>query len=154
MTLKEFGILKTGRVCGGLSKKNGSRSAIPVVCGIRKKKLNHRNVNRNNLVSIPPSLVSESIGNQNAIATNKYAVSKCMFLNICSLTKFRNKIKANVALEADLFANDINICVISETHLKKSVPDPVVAISNYTIYRRDQNWFGNDTREKGGIAIC
>ena len=27
------------------------------------------------------------------------------------------------------------------------------AISNYTIHRRDRNWFDNDKREKGGIAI-
>ena len=76
-----------------------------------------------------------------------------MFLNICSLVKTRNEIKASVALEADLFANDIDVCVISETHLKKDVPDSVVGVSNYSIYRRDRNWFGNDNREKGGVAI-
>ena len=56
-----------------------------------------------------------------------------MFLNICSLTKTRNGIKANLALEAGLFTNDIDICVVSETHLKRIVPDSVVAISNYTV---------------------
>ena len=76
-----------------------------------------------------------------------------MFLNICSLTKTRNGIKANLALEADLFTNDIDICVVSKTHLKRIVPDSVVAISNYTIHRRDRNWFDNDKREKGGVAI-
>ena len=29
----------------------------------------------------------------------------------------------------------------------------VVALSNYTIHRRDRNWFDNDKREKGGVAI-
>ena len=43
--------------------------------------------------------------------------------------------------------------MISETHLKKDVPDSVVGVSNYSIYRRDRNWFGNDNREKGGVAI-
>ena len=76
-----------------------------------------------------------------------------MFLNICSLVKTRNGIKASVALEADLFANDIDVCAISETHLKKDVPDSVVGVFNYSIYRRDRNWFGNDNREKGGVAI-
>ena len=43
--------------------------------------------------------------------------------------------------------------IVSETHLKRIVPDSVVAISNYTIHRRDRNWFDNDKREKGGVAI-
>ena len=64
-------------------------------------------------------------------------VPKCCFINICSLMKTKNKIKANIALEADLYAADIDICVVSETHLKKVVPDAKVAITNYTIYRRD-----------------
>ena len=85
-------------------------------------------------------------------ATDKFAVPKCMFINICSLAKSKRGIKANLALETDLFAYDIDICVVSETHLKKAAPDSLVAISNYTIYRRDRNWFG-DKREKGGIAI-
>ena len=76
-----------------------------------------------------------------------------MFLKICSLTETRNGIKANLALEADLFANDIDICVVSETQLKRMVPDSVVAISNYIIHRRDRNWFDNDKREKGGVTI-
>ena len=67
-----------------------------------------------------------------------------MFLNICSLVKSRNEIKASVALEADLLSNDIGVCVISGTHLKKDVPDSVVGVSNYAIYRRDCNWFGNN----------
>ena len=50
-------------------------------------------------------------------------------------------------------ANDIHICVVSETFLKKIVPASVVAISNYNLYRRDRNWFDNDKREKGGVEI-
>ena len=76
-----------------------------------------------------------------------------MFLNICSLVKTKNGVKASVALEADLYMADIDICVISETHLKREVPDSVVAISNYTIYRRDRNCFDNDKRQRGGVAI-
>ena len=62
-------------------------------------------------------------------------------------------IRAPQALESDLFASDIDIYVVSETHLKREIPDSVVAISNYTIYRRDRSWFGNDKRSKGGVAI-
>ena len=33
------------------------------------------------------------------------------------------------------------------------VPDANVAITNYTIYRRDRDRFGNDNRAKGGVAV-
>ena len=52
--------------------------------------------------------------------------------------KKKNKIKANIALEANLYEADIDICVVSETHLKKVVPDANVAITNCTIYRGDR----------------
>ena len=58
-----------------------------------------------------------------------------------------------MALEADLRNNDIDDCVVSETHLKNDVPDAVVNIPGYKIYRRDRNWSGRDLRNKGGIAI-
>ena len=78
---------------------------------------------------------------------------KCLFLNICSLLKVKNGLKASLALEGDLYAEDIDICVISETHLNHNVPDFAVGISNYTIYRRDRDCFANDNRKKGGVAI-
>ena len=34
----------------------------------------------------------------------------CMFINICSLSKTKNKAKAVVALEADMCPNDVNQC--------------------------------------------
>ena len=43
--------------------------------------------------------------------------------------------------------------VVSETHLKEVVPNANVAITNRTIYRRDREWFGNDNRAKGGVAM-
>ena len=42
-----------------------------------------------------------------------------MFLNICSLVKTKKSVKALTALEADMYAAGIDICVVSETHLKK-----------------------------------
>ena len=62
--------------------------------------------------------------------------------------KTKNKIKANIALEANLYEADIDICVVSETHLKKVVPDANVAITNCTIYRRDREWFGMTTGQR------
>ena len=78
---------------------------------------------------------------------------KCMFINICSLSKTKNKVRAAVALEADLRNNDIDLCVVTETHLKPDQPDAVVNIADYNIYRRDRNWSGLDMRNKGGVAI-
>ena len=83
----------------------------------------------------------------------QFAVPKCLFLNICSLLKTKNGVKASTALMVDLYTADIDLCVISETNLKREIPDSVIAITNYTIYRRDRNWFGNDKRQRGGVAI-
>ena len=55
-----------------------------------------------------------------------------------------------MALEMDLHTNDIDICVVSETHLRPDVPDAVIAMSNYALYRRDRNWSGRDMRGKWG----
>ncbi|CAB4026139.1 RNA-directed DNA polymerase from transposon X-element, partial [Paramuricea clavata] len=82
-----------------------------------------------------------------------FAVPKFMFINICSLTKTKNRVRAVVALEADLVNNDIDICVVSESHLKPEMPDAVVTIHNYSIFRRDRSWEGRDMRAKGGVAI-
>ena len=70
----------------------------------------------------------------------RYAVPKFLFINICSLLKTKNRIRSPMALEMDLHTNDIDICVVSETHLRLDVPDAVIAMSNYALYRRDSNW--------------
>ena len=57
-----------------------------------------------------------------------------------------------MTLEADL-NNNIDICVVSETHLKPEMPRAFVNIPGYNIFRRDRNWSGLDSRCKGGIAI-
>ena len=49
--------------------------------------------------------------------------------------------RAVVALKSDLLQNDIDICVVTETHLKPDIPDSVVTYQTiYTIFRRDRNW--------------
>ena len=80
-------------------------------------------------------------------SSSRLAVPKLLFTNICSLGKTKSRVRAVVALEtleADLRNNDIDACVVSETHLKRDVPDKVVNIPNYKIYRRDRNWSGRD----------
>ena len=83
----------------------------------------------------------------------RHAVPKCLFINICSLLKTKNRIRSSMALEMDLHMNDIDIFVVSETHLKLAVPDAVIAMSNYALYRRDKTWSARDTRKNGVIAI-
>ena len=69
-----------------------------------------------------------------------FAVPNCMFVNICSLTKTKNRVRAPVAFEADMQNNDIDVCVVSETHLKPALSDAVVNIADYAVFRRDRNW--------------
>ena len=73
-----------------------------------------------------------------------FAVPKCLFLNTCSLLKIKNGVKASLALEGHLYAEDIDICFISESDINHCIPDSAVGISNYTIYRRDRDCFGSD----------
>lgn len=82
-----------------------------------------------------------------------HAVPRCLFLIICSLAKTKKGVKAHIALETDLYSADIDVTVICETHLKKSIPDANVLISSYAIFRRDRDWAGTDLRAKGGVAI-
>ena len=49
-----------------------------------------------------------------------------MFINICSLVERKNRVRTVVALKTDLLQNDIDICVVTETHLKPDIPDSVV----------------------------
>ena len=85
--------------------------------------------------------------------TSEFAVPKFLLTNICSLAKTKNRVRAVVALETDLRRKDIDVCIVSETHLKTNIPNSAVDIHNYDIYRRDRNWSGMDKRAKGGIAI-
>ena len=103
----------------------------------------------------PQNLIKISCASQLREETlnNTFAVPKFMFINICSLAKKKNRVRAVVALESDLLQNDIDICVVTETHLKPDTPDSVVNIPNYTIFRRDRNWGGHDMRSKGGVAV-
>jgi hypothetical protein len=41
---------------------------------------------------------------------------------------------------------------VSETHLNNKIPDSVVAMASYNLYRRDRD-YNADTRKNGGIAV-
>ena len=52
-----------------------------------------------------------------------------------------------MALEADLNNEDIDICIVSETHLKPDI------ITGYSIFRQHRNWSVLDNRGEGGVAM-
>ena len=64
-----------------------------------------------------------------------------------------NRVRATVALEPDLTSQEIDVCVVSETYLSTEIPDVVVNIPNYTLFRRDRGWDDLDKRKKGGVAF-
>ena len=75
-----------------------------------------------NLVNVPKQVVSRE---HTSASSSELAVPKHWLTNICSLGKTKNRVRAVVALEADLRNNDIDAFVVSETHLKNDVPDTV-----------------------------
>ena len=91
--------------------------------------------------------------NKGSSSTGLFPVPKSLILNTCSLNKIKNRVRASVALAADFRSWDIDVGVISETHLCRQKPDSIVAIEGYTVYRRDRDWAGTDKRKKGGVAV-
>ena len=146
--LKSLGLLRyrgrrgTGNLDSKLLKK------IEVVKSRRiELNLGNRQNDRRNLINIPRCNT-----NINA-TTTEFAVPKCLFTNICGLKKTKNRVRTPVALEADLRNQDIDVCVVSETHLSTEMPDALANIPNYTLFRRDRDWADLDKRKKGGVAI-
>ena len=115
---------------------------IPVRITYRPKTIAKSRRSPKNLIRI--NHVNQLLHASKSNNANTFAVPKFMFINICSLTKMKNRVRVIVALESDLIQNayDIDICVVTETHLRSDVPDRAVHIPNYTIFRRDRNWRG------------
>ena len=135
-----------GKVSSGESRDEKSIPVIFSIGGDVSSSIRARDMK--NLVPIPKR-------KQNPVlqTVSEFAVPKFLFTNICSLAKTKNRVRAAVALEADLNNKDIDVCIVSETHLKPKIPDAIVNIPGYSIFRRDRNWSGLDKRSKGGIAI-
>ena len=136
--------------------RGGCRQRIPVRISERRDETSSWNVDcrpvndmaRANLVPIARQ-VEPTINK----SSSEFAVPKFLFTSICSLAKTKKRVRAAVALEADLNNKDIDICVVSETHLKPEMLDAIVNIPGYIIFRRDRSWSGLDSRCKGEIAI-
>lgn len=146
---KSLGILKYRGQRGAGNSRSTSTKKIPVMKGRRFVKAEGRKVDRSNLGNIP--LVNTTSKTSTSKSTG-FAVPKCLFTNICSLSKTKNRVRAPVALEADLRSQDIDVCVVSETRLSTNMPDAVVNIPNYKVFRRDRGWADLDKRKKGGVA--
>ena len=131
-------------------RDNVSQSNISVIMGRRKIRRPRRNPKfkrTRQLVKIPRFV------ERRTARESMNVVPKFLCLNICRLAKTTNNIKATVALHADLCSNDIDIGIISETHLSQGIPDFSVHIPDYSLYRRDRDCCGNDMRKKGGVAM-
>ena len=76
----------------------------------------------------------------------------CMFINICSLCKTKNKLLLRLRLICVPMMS-ISVRVVTETYLKRAQPDAILNIANYSTFRRDRNWSRRDMRNNGGIAI-
>lgn len=118
--------------------------------GRRFVKAEGRKVDRSKIINIP------LVNTTDKTSTSKskgFAVPKCLFTNICGLSKTKSRVRAPVALEAELRSQDIDVCIVSETHLSTNMPDAVVNIPNYNVFRRDRGWADLDKRKKGGVAV-
>ena len=149
--LKMFNLCRYRGCRGGSWRRGESRDekSIPVIFSIRgdvSSSIRARDMK--NLVPIPKRKRNPVLQ-----TVSEFAVPKFLFTNICSLAKTKNRVWAAVVLEADLNNKDIDVCIVSETHLKPKIPDAIVNIPGYSIFRRDRNWSGLDKRSKGGIAI-
>ena len=103
---RELGV-DVGKVSSGESRDEKS---IPVISSIRgdvSSSIRARDMK--NLVPIPKR-------NQNPVlrTVSEFAVPKFLFKNICSLAKTKNKVRAAVALEADLNNKDIDVYCIRD----------------------------------------
>ena len=148
---KSLGILKYRGQRGAGNSRSTSSKKIPVMQGPRFVKAEGRKVDRSNLRNVP------LVNTTNKTSTSKstgFAVPKCLFTNICSLSKTKNRVRAPVAHEADLRSQDIDVCVVSETRLSTNMPDAVVNIPNYNVFRRDRGWADLDKRKKRGCCGC
>ena len=151
--LKALGILKyRGRRGGKKAKHNASLErhpkSIQVVESRRPSKTYKQRFEHGNLICIQRENNSTRIS-----PSTEFAVLKCLFTNICGLAKSKNRLWAPVAIEVHLNNQDIDICVVSETHLSTDLPDSIVNIPENNLFRRDRGWLGRDWRKNGGIAI-
>ena len=126
--LKALGILKyRGRRGGKKAKYNASLErhpkSIEVVESRRPSKTYKQRCEHGNLICIPRENNSTRVS-----PSTEFAVPKCLFTNICGLAKSKNRLRAPVAIEAHLNNQDIDICVVSETHLSTDLPDSIVNI--------------------------
>lgn len=138
---------RRGRTNTIWQKEGSQKNNIVVVESHRPLVKTSRQRNHGCLIEVPRVNITKTS------TPTEFAVPKCLFTNICGLAKSKHKVRAPVALEADLINNDIDACIVSETRLMMDVPDSTVKIRGYTLFRRDRGFSGLDKRKNGGVAI-
>ena len=114
--LKLEGILKYRGRRGGIKQDRQTINKIAVVNGRRPlTENNQQQANHSSLIRI------SCVNKTTARSINEFAVPKCLFTNICGLSKVKNRVRAEVALEADFRNHDIDVAVVSETHLAANI---------------------------------
>ena len=112
---KSLGILKyRGQRGAGNSRSTSTKKISVTVQGRRFVKAEGRKVDRSNLINIP------FVNTTNKTSTSKstgFAVPNCLLTKICGLSKTKNRVRAPVALEADLRSQDIDVCVVLSAKL-------------------------------------
>ena len=125
-TLKKLRLLRF-RGCRGSSRKDVQQvegrtvQDISVVIGRRAESGSvipwlrvEKRRNPCNLVNVPKQVVSHE---HTSASSSQLPVPKLLFTDISSLGKTKSRVPAVVALKADLRNNDIDTCVVTETHL-------------------------------------
>ena len=121
-SLKSLGLFKYRGSRGGL-KRSESRwnlfdnlavtlnKSIPVIQGIgRTTRRLYRGPSQANLIPVTRQVFPIA-----RKSNTDFAVPKFLFTNICSLAKTKNRVRAAIALEADLNMNDIDVCIVRDT---------------------------------------
>ena len=114
--------------------------------GRRFVKAEGQKVDWSNLTNMPLVNTTEKTSTSKS---KGFAVPKCLFTNICGSSKTKSHLRTPVVLEADLISQDIDVCIISETHLSTNMLDTVVNIPNYNVFRQDRGWADLYKRKKG-----
>jgi hypothetical protein len=92
----------------------------------------YKGVNLANCIKIKPDSVQKNSSKFLQIGCSREFVPNLLLTNVMSLVPKMNE------LEHDTKQNNADLVFISETWLKSSVPDEVIEINGYRVFRRDR----------------
>ena len=116
---------------------------IPVIASqYRKHTTFYKGANLANCIKIKPDCVQEISSKFLQVGCSREFVPNLLLTNVMSLVRKMDE------LEHVTKQNNADLVFISETWLKSSVPDEVIEINGYRVFRRDR--IG---KEHGGVCI-